>query len=107
MPQINVLKLDKGSSAVLKGLFLLVPSSTVPPTQRKVAVGGWFPSLNTAVLPNLKRIVLDIGLDETESTGGVGEAEPKAASHGSAVDEVEKYAAWRKNYGFPIEVVRR
>jgi hypothetical protein len=107
MPQIKVLKLDQGSSAVLKQLYLLVPSPTVAPTQKKPGIGGLFSRLNLPVLPNLNRIILDIGSNDASSTDMVLEGGIKDDDDGFVVQEVERYAAWRKNYGFPIEVVRR
>jgi hypothetical protein len=97
MLQLKVLKLDKGSSGVVKSLFILVPSSAIALTLQS----SGFSSLNMPILRNLERIVLDIGQDEADSTGWVPVIDD------SAIDEVEKYAAWRKNHGFPIEVVKR
>ncbi|TEB28776.1 hypothetical protein FA13DRAFT_1735301 [Coprinellus micaceus] len=98
MPQIEVLKLDQGSSAVLKQLYLLVPSPTVAPTQKKPGIGGLFSRLNLPVLPNLNRIILDIGSNDASSTDMVLEGGIKDDDDGFVVQE---------NYGFPIEVVRR
>lgn len=102
MPQINVLKLDKGSVKVLNGLFLLVPSPGVWSHNQK-QFGGLFAQNYATVLPKLRRIVIDTDSGPGQEMCGVLEGEQDV----SKVDEVNKYAEWRKNCGSPVEVVIR
>ncbi|KAJ3531591.1 hypothetical protein NMY22_g8091 [Coprinellus aureogranulatus] len=100
MPQINVLKVDKSSSKVLNGLFLLVPSGLVASSSQK-QFGGLLSQNYRTVLPNLRRIVLDSDPNETSS-----ERAKRSGEHFQE-DEVSRFAEWRKNSGYPVEVMRR
>lgn len=101
MPQMSVLKLDKGSARILSGLFLLIPSRAAPcPPQKQI--DGLSSQSCATVMPMLQRIVMD---------AAAGDADLNQAAVGDQVgfqlDEVDKYAEWRRSCGYPVEVVRR